>query len=207
VELNIRQYYQDQFPGQVEVIGVDQWNGTQSQLRSFGAMTGATYPLLLLGNSATGGDIDVLYGPNDSHFVISKQGVVRLNTLKWPHGQRFRLNEIRAAIDSLVTPVTAVGDPVVPASLSLRVSPNPFRGSTTIELANPGHAGAPSRVTVHDVAGRLIAQLWDGPVPSGITRIAWDGRSSGGTPMAAGVYVVRARVGGTALTRRIVRIP
>lgn len=206
MELDIWQYYQNQYPGQVEVIGVDQWNGTQSQLRSFGASTGATYPLLLLGNTATGGDIDVLYGPNDSHFVISKQGIVRLNTLKWPHGQRYRLNEIRAAIDSLVTPVTAVDEPLAPIA-SLRANPNPFRGSTTIELANPGRAGAPARVTVHDVAGRLVAELWDGPAASGITRIDWDGRSTGGSPMAAGVYVVRARVGTTSLSRRIVRIP
>jgi hypothetical protein len=206
VEQDIRQYYQDHFPGQVEVIGVDQWNGTPSQLRTFGTSTGATYPLLLLGNSATGGDIDVLYGPNDSHFVISKQGVVRLNTLKWPHGQRFRLTEIRAAIDSLVTPVTAV-DELVVATPSLRANPNPFRGSTTIELANPGRAGAPARVTVHDVAGRLVAQLWEGPAVSGVTRIDWDGRSIGGSPMAAGVYVVHARVGTTSLSRRIVLIP
>jgi len=207
VEQDVRAYYDANFPGQVQVVGVDVWDGNEAQLRGFRTSTGATYPLLLRGGSATGGDVDQLYGPFDTHYVISKQGIVRLNTFKWPHGDRFRLNEIRACIDSLVMNTAAVGDGGSLAGHVLRASPNPFRGATSIELVNSGREGLPARVAVHDVAGRKIATLWERPAPAGVTRLIWDGRSESGQGMPAGVYVIRAEIGGFALSRRVVRVP
>ena len=67
----------------MQVIGVDTWNGTQAQLRSFKNTTGATYPLLLNGGLATGGNVEALYGTYDNYIVINKQGINVPNSFFW----------------------------------------------------------------------------------------------------------------------------
>jgi hypothetical protein len=91
-------------------------------------------------------------------------------------------------------PLTMVVEPATPANepgageagVSLTVSPNPVAGAgaVTLTLARPA---ADARVTVHDVLGREVAAVHDGPVAAGATRLSLD---VAGLP--AGVYVVRA---------------
>ncbi len=77
---------------------------------------------------------------------------------------------------------------------ALSVQPNPFnpRAEVVFRLT----AAGPVTVTVHDPAGRRVAELlrhtWR---PAGAHRLAWDGRDTGGRPVAAGVYLVRVRAG------------
>jgi 5'-nucleotidase len=54
-------------------------------------------------------------------------------------------------------------------------------------LAAPGHA----RLTIHDVTGREIRSLVDGPTESGLLEVAWDGRNRWGARAANGVYFGR----------------
>ena len=65
--------------------------------------------------------------------------------------------------------------------------PNPFNPSTTLRFRLP--AAAPTRVTVHDAAGRLVRVLVDEPLPAGTHAVVWDGRGREGRPVAAGVYL------------------
>jgi hypothetical protein len=83
---------------------------------------------------------------------------------------------------------TAVGAPSA-AALSPHSFPNPFRTKAEIRfsLAEPGHV----RARVHDVAGRLVRVLHDGPLPSGAAGVSWDGRDHLGREVPAGVYFVR----------------
>jgi hypothetical protein len=80
------------------------------------------------------------------------------------------------------------GTPVRPgaiAGMSLRAYPNPFAGSTRVELSL---ADAQSvRIDVYDVAGRLVRTVHDGTKESGVHSFAIDGRG-----LASGVYFVRA---------------
>ena len=206
VEQDIHQYYAQNFPGQVAVVGADHYNGTAAQLRGFRTSTGATYPLLLQASIPAGGNMGALYGPNDVHVVINKQGIVRLNTLKYAHGSRYRLNEIRACIDSLIMMTAGVDESPIARGLALGAQPNPFRDEATIALANPGPAGARAVVTVHDMMGRNLATLLDGTAAQGTTLLRWNGRGRTGVAMPAGIYLVRARIGGAALSRRLVRV-
>ena len=188
------------------MLAADVRNGTESQLRSFKSGTSSTYPFLLSAATSTGGNMSVLYGTKDSHIIINKQGIVRYNTmLRYSFGSRYRLTEIQTVIDSLVTNTTGIDDLPLPRGLSLSASPNPFRGSAAIELAIPQTAHN-ATVTVHDISGRRVASLWDGPTPAGTLRLEWDGRAFGGQTMRAGIYVVHARVGDLMLSRRLVRI-
>lgn len=207
VEQDIRAYYAAQKPGEVAVLGADLWNGTPAQVQSFKNQTGATFPLLLQGLSATGGNLGTLYGTYDNYVVISKQGIVRYHAaLTWPHGNRYHLNEIRGAVDSLVSGTVGVGDGPLASEFALRASPSPFRGSTMIELAIPGAGTERARVAVHDVLGRRIATLWDGPAPGGRLSLEWNARGTDGA-LAAGVYLVTADVGTRHLRRKVVHVP
>jgi hypothetical protein len=82
-------------------------------------------------------------------------------------------------------------------------SPNPF--SETLDI----HYGVAAdhrwvSVGVFDVAGRLVAQLREGPAQAGEYNVAWDGTDRRGARVSSGVYFVRVRVGSEALERKVV---
>ena len=83
--------------------------------------------------------------------------------------------------------------------------PNPFNPATTIPLAVP--AGAKNvDLTIYNVLGQPMRQVWTGPLPAGEHRLTWDGRDAQGRPVAAGVYVYRLQVGEQTRTRKMVKI-
>lgn len=208
MQTDIAQYYETSHPGQVQVVGVDEWNGTIVDLRGFKNQTGATYPLLLNGAAAAGGNFATLYGTYDNYIVVNKQGIVRYHAaLIWPHGNRYHLNEIRGTVDSLVTQVVGVEPGGAPRELRLTSAPNPARGAAAIELAVPAGGARSVRVTVHDVGGRKVATLWEGAVPAGVTRLPWPGADGAGATLPPGVYLVRARLDGRDLVHRMVVLP
>ena len=103
--------------------------------------------------------------------------------------------------------VFASGDPVVvaapdrPAAAALSAPwPNPANPSVSCRLRLPA-AGA-WRLTVHDLAGRLVAVLHDGPLAAGAHTVRWDGRTRGGTAAPAGTYLLRAAGSGGVIARR-----
>ena len=194
MQQDIWEHYAASHPGQVQVLGVDLWNGSQAQLANFGAVTGATYPLLLNGAGSTGGNVELLYGTYDNYLVLNKQRVVRYHAaLSWPHGNRYHLNEIRACVDSLVTSNVDV-PPATADRPALAARPNPAREGTHIELFLPVEV-AHAEVSVLDLAGRTIATLHRGPLPAGRQALRWDARPESGASAAPGVYLVRARLG------------
>ena len=53
-------------------------------------------------------------------------------------------------------------------------------------------------VDIYDVAGRRVRTLTDATVPSGVHRVAWDGKDEAGRPSATGSYFVRLELHGRA---------
>ena len=78
--------------------------------------------------------------------------------------------------------------------LGVALRPNPARGSAALTLAS----AADVRVTVHDLLGRTVATLAVGALEVGTHRADVP---VGALP--AGVYVVRAVVGGAVQTARL----
>jgi hypothetical protein len=80
-------------------------------------------------------------------------------------------------------------------------APNPFARGTSInyELAQYG----PVELTVHDVSGRLVRRLANGPRPAGRHAMRWDGTDGYGRVVPAGVYFVRYSAGSTVSTGRL----
>jgi hypothetical protein len=82
--------------------------------------------------------------------------------------------------------------------------PNPFVRRTQIEFTLARESRA--TLTIHDVAGRRVATLVDGMLPSGDHEVAWDGTTAGGRRGAAGIYFYRLETAGHSETRKLVRL-
>lgn len=202
VQQQIKQHYDQVSPGEVEVIGVDMWNGSAAQVNNYKNSTGSTFPLMLNGTVATGGNVETLYGPFDNYLVIDKQGIVRYHAaLNYAHGNRFKLNEIRAAVDAHVAGFVDVPG-AGPGRLALAASPNPTQREAAITFTLPRQADD-ARVSVHDLSGRTVAVLHEGAAAAGTLSLRWDGRDASGQWAPVGLYLVRARTGSEVLTRRL----
>lgn len=203
MQQDIATHYANAFPGQVQVVGVDEWNGSVAQMTSFQQQTGITFPLALLGDAAAGGNAELLYGTYDNYMVLNKKGIVRYHAaLTWPHGNRYHLNEIQGSVDSLVTPVLDV--PTAGATaFTLTAGPNPAPGSVNVSLVAP-QVEPIARVDVYDVGGREVVTLWSGALPAGRHDLRWDARDARGARLPAGLYLVRAMVGAHVLVRRVI---
>jgi hypothetical protein len=89
------------------------------------------------------------------------------------------------------------------AAVELRPArPNPFTDRVRLDytMREPG----PVRVTVHDLSGRRIAVLVDGPQPAGRQVVDWDGRI-GGALLPSGTYVIRLEAAGCTRFEKITR--
>jgi len=80
--------------------------------------------------------------------------------------------------------------------------PNPFSGATTVRFSAP--PGSRATIDVYDVAGRVVARLFDGVVRDGFEEVRWDTRGGAGERVASGVYFIRMEAGGEVVTRKSV---
>jgi hypothetical protein len=73
--------------------------------------------------------------------------------------------------------------------------PNPFSGSTRIDFALAGADKVD--VSIYDMAGRRIANLYQGSLDAGPHAVSWNGRTSSGIAAAPGIYqyVVKTSTG------------
>ena len=83
--------------------------------------------------------------------------------------------------------------------------PNPFNPATTIPLAVP--AGADDvDLTIYNVLGQPVRQVWTGSLAAGAHRLTWDGRDAQGQSVAAGVYMYRLQIGDQTRIRKMVKL-
>ena len=105
-----------------------------------------------------------------------------------------------AHVDLTTDPMTPVGldsEPELASRIELAAPyPNPFNPSTQIRFTLD--AGRQTRLTVHDILGREIAVLADGPYPAGRHQLAFDGRD-----LASGIYLVVLDAGGERHVRAV----
>ena len=110
---------------------------------------------------------------------------------------------------SLSEQMTAVLTPTVaqPAQHRLGDSyPNPFNPAVVIPLDLATDAAAVS-LTVYDVLGRRVRQVWQGPLRAGSHRFVWDGRDAAGKGVAAGVYIYKVEVDGQTEAKKTTKLP
>jgi hypothetical protein len=95
---------------------------------------------------------------------------------------------------AIAASMSAVPGEALPTALLRGVWPNPFNPGTTIRFDLP-EAGA-VRLSVFDVAGRLVRALLDENMPQGNHEAAWDGRDASGRDVGSGSYLARLEFGG-----------
>ena len=86
--------------------------------------------------------------------------------------------------------------------LRIAAVPNPFHGSTTLQLTLPANQAA--SIEIFDVAGRLVRHLTTKADAQPSASVVWDGRNRFGSLVHSGVYWVRAITTGQKCTARIV---
>jgi plastocyanin len=80
-------------------------------------------------------------------------------------------------------------------------APNPTRGALAFAIGLP--RSAPVSLAVHDLAGRRVAQIHDGPLPAGEHPFRWDGRGADGRLVESGRYFIRLEAGGVREARPV----
>jgi hypothetical protein len=98
-----------------------------------------------------------------------------------------------------------------PGMLRARIGPNPFApraGDLVVTFDVPASLGGRSlTIDVHDVLGRVVRRLHDGPAAIGAAfEVRWNGRADSGARVPAGVYYVDVLVGGEHRSERVVVI-
>ena len=111
---------------------------------------------------------------------------------------------------------SSVGAPATAAMTSASVRPvqyrlgdsypNPFNPAVVIPLDLATDAAQMS-LTVYDVLGRRVRQLWQGPLGAGSHRFVWDGRDEAGKAVAAGVYIYMVEVDGQIEAKKTTKLP
>lgn len=113
----------------------------------------------------------------------------------------FELHDAALVPSSVPTEPVTIAPPVQLGSPRPNPS-NPARRAVTIDLRL--RSAADVRVRVYDIAGRLVASLWDGPAPAGLVPVTWDGIDLAGRKAGSGVYWIRADAAGETFSRRLV---
>jgi len=81
------------------------------------------------------------------------------------------------------------------------IAPNPTRSFDIIHWALPVRAAV--RLEVFDVSGRRQRKLVDGVFPAGRHQVRWEGTDDRGTPLPAGIYLVRLSAAHKLVSRKV----
>ncbi|MCA9728301.1 MAG: glycoside hydrolase family 44 protein [Candidatus Eisenbacteria bacterium] len=99
---------------------------------------------------------------------------------------------------------TAESDLPATRPLLVQARPSPFVHETDI-VYRLREAGA-VHVTVHDLAGRQVRDLWDDEQRPGRHQLRWDGRDGDGRSVPAGMYFVRVATPGESASAQVLRL-
>ena len=100
---------------------------------------------------------------------------------------------------------TYLTDQELPTTILFSVSgPNPFRTTITFAIALPVESKVDLKI--YDVAGRLVADLAEQPLPPNFYQIEWNGTNSSGNQVGQGVYYYRFEALDTRKSGKIVHL-
>jgi len=105
--------------------------------------------------------------------------------------------------EASVGSTTGVGNtPPITTLTVLQNHPNPFSGTTSLEIGLPVNADL--EIEVFDVAGRRVREMRQALKKAGWTSVPFDGLDDTGRALASGVYFCKIHANGTTITRKMV---
>jgi glycosidase len=98
--------------------------------------------------------------------------------------------------------ITGVDDQISETeSQKITVYPNPFERETYISISG-GETSRPGKIEIFSAFGTPVRTI---AVPSGISQVIWDGKTSGGTEAAKGLYIIRISAGQKYAVKKVIR--
>lgn len=150
-------------------------------------------------------DPDVIdYGP----FPVTSMITDATNNFKIPLGsntQSIYLDAIRIYEEGWVANPTGVGleSTERPTDFVLNQNyPNPFNPTTTIRFTVP--FADKIRLSVFDIQGRLVKQIFDQRLSAGSYNVQWDAKNQRGESVPGGVYIYKLKTAEKSRTKRMV---
>ena len=83
--------------------------------------------------------------------------------------------------------------------------PNPFTQKSTLSFEVPG-INDPIRLLIYDVSGRLVREVFHGPLSRGRHELVWNGKNQLGLETSDGVYFCRLEAGGQHDSCKLVKL-
>jgi len=186
----------------VQVLGLDVWDGDISGLASFKASVqgGIDFPLL---NNA--GSVQSLYGIPNQHYtvIVDQDGIVAQVHDNYHNG--LNLDESRNIIDQLLSVSSIDEDNHLAHKFELKHNyPNPFNPQTNI----PFTIDKTQNITldVFDISGKLIKSIINAPFAAGTYTAIWNARDNRNRSVSSGVYFVKLSGESLTQTRQIILI-
>jgi len=94
-------------------------------------------------------------------------------------------------------------DQILPAKFSVTQNyPNPFNPSTKIQFLLPNTGKV--RLTVYDINGRIIKEIFSGDKQAGQYTFEWNGKNSNGVQVSSGVYFYSVKYNNSLLTKKMI---
>ena len=91
-------------------------------------------------------------------------------------------------------------------SFSLRAFPNPLETGQSLQIMLSLPTTGPIEVTIYDVQGGKVRDLFAGSASQRLMHFRWDGRNNEGQASRSGVYFCRVRTGSVIVSRKITLI-
>ena len=91
-------------------------------------------------------------------------------------------------------------------SFSLRAFPNPLETGQSMQIILSLPTTGPIEVTIYDVRGGKVRDLFAGKASESLMHFHWDGRNNDGLAARSGVYFCRVRTGGVIVSRKVTLI-
>jgi hypothetical protein len=106
---------------------------------------------------------------------------------------------------STTDPAAVATDLTGANELALSVIPNPAAHVAGLHFLLPA-ATSDARLEIYDTSGRLVRDLYSGPMEAGLHRLSWTGHDNDGHQVAAGTYFAVAKANGRSVTARVVKL-
>lgn len=141
--------------------------------------------------------------PDETSTEFNTQLVINHNTTvkARAYRQNWQPSEICTAVYSFPG---GEEDELVPASrLAISAYPNPFREYTTLAFSQPKAEFV--MITLYNIKGQLVRELFHDFTSQGEHNLAWDGKDIQGSIVPTGIYFARYRSGKQTWVKKIAR--